>query len=81
MLNQPNIMFLTGINLPLYESYPPEWLSYFWSNNEYGRDCGWLSLIDFGTTIQIHPKYVEIPNFIIRKTAFEQLGGFHPDNI
>ncbi len=82
MLSQPDIMLLTGPNLPLYESYPPEWLSYFWSNNEYGRDCGWLSLIDFGTTIQeIHPKYVWGLNFIIRKTAFEQLGGFHPDNI
>jgi|JI7StandDraft_1071085.scaffolds.fasta_scaffold33533_3 glycosyltransferase involved in cell wall biosynthesis len=82
MYNKPNIMFLTGPNLPLYESYPPEWLNYFWSNNEYGKECGWLSLIDFGTTIQeIHPRYVWGLNYTIRKTAFEQLGGFHPDNI
>ena len=82
MSTKPEIALLTGTNLPLYESYPPEWLSYFWSECEYGKHCGWLSLMDFGNDEkEIHPNFVWGLNFTIRKNIFEQLGGFHPDNI
>lgn len=82
MNNRKDIMFLTGPNLPFYESYPPQWLDYFWKKVKYGKICGWLSLSDFGSEVhEIHPNYVWGLNFIVRKSAFLSLGGFHPDNI
>ncbi|MCZ2223451.1 MAG: glycosyltransferase family 2 protein [Chitinophagales bacterium] len=82
MSSRVDIGFLTGPNLPLYESYPPTWLNYFWSNHQYGKTCGWLSLLDFGNEIkEISPNYVWGLNFTVRKNVFQQLGGFHPDNI
>ena len=82
MSTKPEIAFLTGPNLPLYEEYPPKWLSYFWSECKYGNLCGWLSLMDFGNEAkEINPNFVWGLNFTIRKNVFEKLGGFHPDNI
>lgn len=82
MSTKPEVALLTGSNLPLYESYPPKWISYFWSKDENGKKCGWLSLMDFGNEEkEIHPNFVWGLNFTIRKNIFELLGGFHPDNI
>lgn len=83
MQNRPDVMFLTGPNLPEYEAYPPDWLARFWSRTPYGgKMCGWLSLLDLGNTVrQIHPNYVWGLNFTVRKSALEALGGFHPDSM
>lgn len=82
MSKRNDIGFLTGPNLPLYHSYPPDWLSFFWSESKNGKECGWLSLIDFGKEEkEISPNYIWGLNFIIRKSIFQILGGFHPDNI
>ncbi len=77
-----NVAFLTGPNLPKYESYPPDWLNYFWKNEKNGKSCSWLSLLDLGSKVQeISPNYVWGLNFTIRKKVFLELGGFHPDCI
>lgn len=82
MQNKPKVVFLTGPNLPKYESIPPLWLNYFWKKNKNEKYCSWLSLLDFGDKIQkIHPNFVWGLNFTIRKNAFIELGGFHPDCI
>lgn len=83
MNTQKDITFLTGPNIPLYESTPPEWLHEFWSETPYGgKMCAWLSLLDLGNKpIEIDPSYVWGLNFTLRKAAFIELGGFHPDNI
>lgn len=76
----PDIHLATGPSLPAYEAEIPEWLPYLWTNNEYGKHCGWLSLIDFGNHIkEIHPNFVWGLNFCIRKATLIDLGGFHPD--
>jgi glycosyltransferase involved in cell wall biosynthesis len=75
--------FLTGPSLPFYESFPPDWLTYFWSKNaDGGKMCEWLSLLDLGSKpLTISPNYVWGLNFTVKKSVFLQLGGFHPDNI
>ena len=76
------VCFLTGPSLPLFESYPPSWLVYFWKNVKNGKSCTWLSLLDLGNNVQeISPNYVWGLNFTIRKSTFLELGGFHPDCI
>ncbi|MCY1517289.1 hypothetical protein D9M68_519620 [compost metagenome] len=75
-----NVCLATGPCLPAYEITPPDWLSYLWTTNEYGKHCGWLSLLDFGiVNKQIHPNFVWGLNFCIRKKTLLELGGFHPD--
>lgn len=82
MQNKPEVAFLTGPNLPKYESNPPYWLGYFWRKVPNGKYCSWLSLLYLGNKIQeIHPNFVWGLNFTIRKNVFVELGGFHPDCI
>lgn len=82
MKEKEDIDLLTGPNLPLYETYPPKWLDYFWNKAYNGQYCGWLSLLDLGNEIQeVHPNFVWGLNFTIKKSVFLGLGGFHPDNI
>ncbi|HET6224883.1 MAG TPA: glycosyltransferase family 2 protein [Bacteroidia bacterium] len=78
-----NISFVTGPCLPKYEVYPPDWVNYFWAETPYGgKECSWLSLIDLGNKpVEIHPNWVWGLNFSIRKSVFDELQGFNPDNI
>lgn len=77
-----SVALATGPCLPNYESNPPYWLNFFWQKVYDGKACVWLSLLDLGNNlIEIHPGFVWGLNFCIRKTAFCNLGGFHPDNI
>ena len=79
-----DISFMTGSTLPFYESYPPDWLKYFWVNAEPSAItmCTELSLADRGTQIKpINIHHVWGLNFCVRKKAFEKLEGFHPDCI
>jgi glycosyltransferase involved in cell wall biosynthesis len=82
MMNS-DIDLLTGPCLPLYESYPPKWLNYFWRKTAHGgKVCLWLSLIDLEKdNEEIDPNYVWGLNFTIRKNVFLELKGFNPDNI
>ena len=74
--------FFTGPNLPAYGVYPPEWLKFFWRENAFGKECSWLSLLDFGNKPKEIPlQYIWGLNFIVRREAFIHTGGFHPDNI
>lgn len=80
--NDPTIQLATGPCLPEYETKPPEWLQYFWTEDKNGKYCSWLSLLDFGDKlIEIDANFVWGLNFCIRKQALIDLGGFHPDCI
>jgi glycosyltransferase involved in cell wall biosynthesis len=82
MKEREDIAFLTGPNLPLYETDPPKWIDCFWNKAYKGQYCGWLSLLDLGNEIQeVHPNFVWGLNFTIRKSVFLELGGFHPDSV
>ena len=83
MRSKSSFDLFTGPCLPLYESYPPKWLKYFWRKSVYGgKICLWLSLIDLKKDeIEIDPNYVWGLNFTIRKSVFIELNGFNPDNI
>ena len=77
-----SVHLVGGPSLPDYESEPPSWIESFWVQHEYGRMCGWLSLLDFGEQIrEIDPVYVWGLNFAIRKKTLFEVGGFHPDCI
>lgn len=80
--DDPSVQIVGGRNLPKYESPPPEWLEWFWSDLPYGRTCAYLSLLDFGNQMRVIDTYfVWGLNFSIRKQALFDLGGFHPDCI
>lgn len=81
--SRSDVHFATGPCLPKYETYPPEWLKFFWTNSAYGgKHCGWLSLLDLGgKEMYVNSNFVWGLNFSVRKQTFEVLGGFHPDCI
>jgi len=80
--DDPTVQLVGGRNLPKYEVDPPEWLEWFWSDHPYGKECGPLSLLDFGDQVrEIDANYVWGLNFSIRKSALFELGSFHPDCI
>jgi glucosyl-dolichyl phosphate glucuronosyltransferase len=81
--DDPDVDFFTGPCLPDFELSPPEWLKDFWYEEPgIGRFCSWLSLIDLGDEKKlINPNLVWGLNFIIRRSAFYELGGFHPDSV
>lgn len=75
-----DVVMVGGPNLPEYESEPPKWLDDFWSECEYGKTNGWLSLLDFGDKEkEVSPYYIYGCNFNIRRGLFIELGGTHPD--
>lgn len=76
----PNVALVGGPCLPKYESKPPEWLKYFWSDCEFGKTLGYLSLLDFGDKfIAIPPSYIFGCNFNIRKDVLIEYKGFPTD--
>ena len=76
----PNVVLVGGPNRPKYETNPPAWLDYFWTQTEQGRHLGYLSLLDFGDRVQEIPAvFVFGCNYSIRKNIFLRVGGSHPD--
>jgi len=79
-LNNSNVVLVTGPNRPEYEITPPDWLDYFCTKTENGHYMVYLSLLDFGDTIQeIEPTFVWGCNYSIRKEIFYAVKGSHPD--
>lgn len=78
----PAIVQVGGPSSPLFEKAPPDWLAGFYTDNESGRSCGWLSLLDGGKRVkEIDPCYTWGLNFAIRRKVLFDVGGFHPDSI
>jgi glucosyl-dolichyl phosphate glucuronosyltransferase len=79
--DDPKVQIVGGRNLPKYEIEPPAWIHGFWDSTPYGGGyCWYLSLMDLGQNkLRIKPTYVWGLNFSIRRHAFYDLGGFHPD--
>lgn len=78
----PHVALAGGPSSPVFESDPPAWLATFYSEDEHGRHCGFLSLFDDGSrTKEIDPCFVWGLNFAIRRKALFDLGGFHPDSV
>lgn len=77
------VQLVGGRNLPKYEINPPAWIHSFWNSTPYGGGyCWYLSLLDLGQKkLRINPTYIWGLNFAIRRPAFYDLGGFHPDCI
>jgi glucosyl-dolichyl phosphate glucuronosyltransferase len=76
----PDVVLVGGPSLPQFESPPPAWMGAFYTENESGRSCGSLSLFDGGNRIkEIDPVYIWSLNFAIRRRAFFNMDGFHPD--
>jgi glycosyltransferase involved in cell wall biosynthesis len=76
----PSIMLVGGPSRPRFEVEPPHWLEGVWQHFDGGRYCIPLSLIEFGSSIGSHDaRLVWGLNYLIRRTAFQECGGFHPD--
>lgn len=74
------VVLVGGPCLPEYESEAPTWVNQFWSETEWGKSLGILSLLDFGEEVKtILPCCVYGCNFNIRKDILLKLGGFPPD--
>jgi glycosyltransferase involved in cell wall biosynthesis len=83
MENRPDIDLLTGPVFGAFESEPPKWLEHFWYEIKgVGKFCSYLSLLDLGEAVkEIDPELVWSLNFCIRRFAFQNLKGFHPDYV
>lgn len=80
--NDPEVGLVGGKILPKWEGDIPDWINLFKSQTEYGWTIGYLSLLDFGDEIKEIPSvFVYGCNFIIRKSALFECGGFHPDSM
>jgi hypothetical protein len=76
----PEVKLAGGSSCAQYELEPSSWLAGQWVEFESGRMCTALSLIDLGPAKKkVDPLYVFGLNFSIRRTAFEEWGGFNPD--
>jgi glycosyltransferase involved in cell wall biosynthesis len=76
----PAVVLVGGPSQPHYNSDPPAWLPKLWLEFDGGRYLDLLSVIDLGTEKkQIDPCLVWGLNFSIRKSVFQECGGFHPD--
>ena len=80
--SRQEVVLVGGPSLPEYECEQPAWLGGMWGELEHGRHCGYLSLIDQGDEVRAcHPGLVFGLNFSIRRQAWRECGGFHPDCI
>jgi len=76
----PDIHLVGGKNLPRFEATPPPWLKDLWITTPYGKECGYLSLLDLGDKpLNVHPDYIWSLNLSIRRETLFDAGGFHPD--
>lgn len=76
----PDVVLVGGPSRPLFEAPQPAWLQRFFSEDESGRRCSWLSLFDGGDRVRsIDPCDVWGLNYSIRRKALVDFGGFHPD--
>jgi hypothetical protein len=78
----PSIALVGGPSRPHFEVEPPHWLDALWWCPDEGRLFPSLSLIDLGPCIRPCDAYFVFGlNFSIRRTAFKECGGFHPDTL
>jgi glycosyltransferase involved in cell wall biosynthesis len=78
----PTVGLATGPIDPLFDAQPPAWQHALILDNECGRWSGLWGALDFGnTTRDIPPDFVWGSNFLVRKRALVQVGGFHPGNM
>jgi glucosyl-dolichyl phosphate glucuronosyltransferase len=74
-----NVVMAGGPSRPLFQTVPPNWLASFYSEDQHGWHCGWLSLFDGGKHVrEINPCYIWSLNLAIRRNALFDIGGFHP---
>ena len=74
------LMLLGGNNYPNWQTNPPVWLKIMWEDAKQKVGyLGPLSIIDSDFSINMNPRLVFGCNFIIRKSALLEIGGFHPD--
>jgi cellulose synthase/poly-beta-1,6-N-acetylglucosamine synthase-like glycosyltransferase len=78
----PTVALVGGPSAARFEQPPPAWLNDFYAEDERGRYCGWLSLVDCGKETKVtDPCLIWGLNYAIRRSVLFDVGGFHPDNI
>lgn len=75
-----SVVCACGPNLPLYESKPPAWLKYFWTDSPWGAWMGQLSLMKLKNKVMDIPAWFAFGcNMAYRKDMFFNLNGTNPD--
>ena len=75
----PDIGLATGRIIPEFEQKPPSWQSDMVLENKLGVWSGLWGMLDFGSEIrEIPADFVWGSNFLIRRQAMIDAGGFHP---
>jgi glycosyltransferase involved in cell wall biosynthesis len=76
----PAVSLASGPSSPLFEVVPPAWLEDFYEENDRGRFCVFLSLIDGGNEIKrVEASHIFGLNYVIRKRSALEYGGFYPE--
>tara|TARA_B100000315_G_scaffold260274_1_gene320503 strand:- start:9322 stop:10371 length:1050 start_codon:yes stop_codon:yes gene_type:complete len=79
IFKDPDIGIATGRIIPEFERKPPAWQSDMVLENEWGVWSALWGMLDFGDKIKSIPAdFVWGSNFLIRRNAMIDAGGFHP---
>ena len=79
IFSDPKIGLATGRIEPIFEKKPPAWHEKFVNAHPHGHWSALWGSLDFGDQfIDIKADYVWGSNFLVRKSAFIEAGGFHP---
>jgi len=75
----PDTSLATGPIRPSFAEPPPNWQESFIQSHKLGQWSALWGTLDFGSSqAEISPAYVWGSNFIVRKQALLEAGGFHP---
>lgn len=76
----PAVAVVGGPSTPKFATAAPAWLADFYTEDTWGRYCGWLSLVECGDQLApVDPLLVFGLNYAIRRSTLFTVGGFNPD--
>ena len=82
IFSDPDVGLATGGIEPVFEIRPPSWHEQFVNSHPRGSWSALWGSLDFGDQVMdIQADYVWGSNFLVRKSAIIEAGGFHPGSM